>query len=94
MGVGLARRLVLPAAKRGALRPVDHPCRGPLLLEFFSGGGACSPTAVLGAKFDIGAGKAAEIGASTGLGSDNNKKLVDGGKKAFFNWVKNYFNHK
>eukprot|EP00240_Pyramimonas_obovata_P012903 CAMPEP_0118932456 /NCGR_PEP_ID=MMETSP1169-20130426/10283_1 /TAXON_ID=36882 /ORGANISM="Pyramimonas obovata, Strain CCMP722" /LENGTH=240 /DNA_ID=CAMNT_0006875119 /DNA_START=38 /DNA_END=757 /DNA_ORIENTATION=+ len=43
--------------------------------------------AVLGLKFDIGAGKAAEIGASTGLGSNNNKKLVDGGKKPFFNWV-------
>jgi len=42
---------------------------------------------VLGLKFNIGAGKAAEIGASTGLGSDNNKNLVDKGKKPFFNWV-------
>eukprot|EP00959_Pyramimonas_sp_CCMP1952_P196501 4108514-Pyramimonas_sp.AAC.2 len=27
----LARRLALPAAQRGALCPVDHPHRGPLL---------------------------------------------------------------
>lgn len=41
--------------------------------------------AVLGLpKFDLPTGGAAEIGAATGLGSDNNKKLVDSGKKASF----------
>eukprot|EP00976_Prorocentrum_cordatum_P080908 1184171-Prorocentrum_minimum.AAC.3 len=32
-GRGGRGRLVLPAAQRGASRPVDHPCRGPLLLS-------------------------------------------------------------
>lgn len=36
---------------------------------------------------NLGKGKAAEIGASTGLGSENNKKLVENDKKAFFNWI-------
>lgn len=43
--------------------------------------------AVLGIKFSLGRGGAAEIGSATGLGSNNNKKLVDDGKKPFFNWV-------
>lgn len=44
--------------------------------------------AVLGLpKFDLPTGGAAEIGAATGLGSDNNKKLVEKGKKPFFNWI-------
>ena len=45
--------------------------------------------AVFGFKFDLGrAGvSASEIGSATGLGSDNNKKLTEAGKKPFFNWV-------
>lgn len=45
--------------------------------------------AVLGFKFDLGrAGvSASEIGSATGLGSNNNKKLLDSGKKPFFNWI-------
>ena len=45
--------------------------------------------AVLGFKFDLGrAGvSASEIGSATGLGSDNNKKLTDAGKRPFFNWI-------
>lgn len=42
---------------------------------------------VLGFMINLGKGKAAEIGASTGLGSENNKKLVENDKKAFFNWI-------
>ena len=42
---------------------------------------------VLGLKFDLPKGGAAEIGSATGLGSDNNKELVDKGKRPFFNWV-------
>ena len=30
---------------------------------------------------------AAEIGAATGLGSENNVKLAEQGKKPFFNWI-------
>ena len=43
--------------------------------------------AVLGARFDLPKGKAASIGKSTGLGSDNNEKLVEQGKRPFFNWI-------
>mmetsp|Transcript_15304 Transcript_15304/g.30690 ORF Transcript_15304/g.30690 Transcript_15304/m.30690 type:complete len:280 (-) Transcript_15304:234-1073(-) len=43
--------------------------------------------AVLGLKFDLPKGGAADIGAATGLGSDNNKELVSKGKKPFFNWI-------
>jgi hypothetical protein len=43
--------------------------------------------AVLGLKFDLPKGGAAEIGAATGLGSENNKELVNKGKKPFFNWI-------
>ena len=35
--------------------------------------------AVLGLKFDLPKGGAAKIGSSTGLGSDNNEKLVEKG---------------
>ena len=37
--------------------------------------------------FDLGKGGAAEIGAKTGLGSENNVKLAEQGKKPFFNWI-------
>jgi len=37
--------------------------------------------------FDLGQGGAAEIGAATGLGSENNVKLAESGKKPFFNWI-------
>jgi len=37
--------------------------------------------------FDLGKGGAAEIGAATGLGSENNVKLAEQGKKPFFNWI-------
>ena len=37
--------------------------------------------------FDLGQGGAAEIGAATGLGSENNVKLAEQGKKPFFNWI-------
>mmetsp|Transcript_108987 Transcript_108987/g.316812 ORF Transcript_108987/g.316812 Transcript_108987/m.316812 type:complete len:125 (-) Transcript_108987:63-437(-) len=43
--------------------------------------------AVLGVKFSLGRGGAADIGAATGLGSSNNKQLVENDKKPFFNWV-------
>lgn len=43
--------------------------------------------AVLGFKIDLGKGKAAEIGSASGLGSENNKKLVEKNKKPFFNWI-------
>ncbi|KAJ1445090.1 hypothetical protein M885DRAFT_551003 [Pelagophyceae sp. CCMP2097] len=38
-------------------------------------------------NFDLGSKGAADIGAATGLGSKNNAKLVDKGKKPFFNWI-------
>lgn len=43
--------------------------------------------AILGFKIDLPKGKAAEIGGSTGLGSDNNAELVEKGKRPFFNWI-------
>lgn len=43
--------------------------------------------AILGFKIDLPTGGAADIGAATGLGSDNNKELVNKGKKPFFNWI-------
>eukprot|EP00586_Coscinodiscus_wailesii_P017840 CAMPEP_0172510276 /NCGR_PEP_ID=MMETSP1066-20121228/227571_1 /TAXON_ID=671091 /ORGANISM="Coscinodiscus wailesii, Strain CCMP2513" /LENGTH=271 /DNA_ID=CAMNT_0013289173 /DNA_START=125 /DNA_END=941 /DNA_ORIENTATION=+ len=43
--------------------------------------------AVLGFEINLGKGKAAEIGAATGLGSDNNKQLIEKKKKPFFNWI-------
>lgn len=43
--------------------------------------------AVVGFEINLGKGKAAEIGSATGLGSDNNKKLIEKKKKPFFNWI-------
>lgn len=43
--------------------------------------------AVLGFRFDLPKGGAAEIGASTGLGAEGNVKRAQQGKKAFFNWI-------
>jgi len=43
--------------------------------------------AVLGFKIDLGKGKAAELGAASGLGSDKNTKLIAKNKKPFFNWI-------
>lgn len=43
--------------------------------------------AVLGFKIDLGKGKAAEIGAASGLGSENNVDLISKEKKPFFNWI-------
>merc|ERR1712048_533205 len=45
--------------------------------------------AIFGLKVDLGrAGvTASEIGSATGLGSENNKKLISQGKKPFFNWI-------
>ena len=43
--------------------------------------------ALAGFKFDLPKGKAAELGQATGLGSDNNVKLVENKKKPFFNWI-------
>lgn len=37
-------------------------------------------------SFNLGSGKAAELGAKSGLGSQNNAQLVKGGKKPFFLW--------
>ena len=37
--------------------------------------------------FSLPKGKAAEIGGASGLGSDNNKELINKGKKPFFNWI-------
>eukprot|EP00966_Prymnesium_polylepis_P192346 4458156-Prymnesium_polylepis.1 len=41
--------------------------------------------AVLGLKIDLPKGGAEKIGASTGLGAENNVKRAEAGKKAFFN---------
>ena len=41
--------------------------------------------AVLGLKIDLPKGGAEKIGASTGLGAENNVKRAESGKKAFFN---------
>lgn len=43
--------------------------------------------ALFGLRFDLPKGGAADIGSATGLGSDNNKALVDKGKTPFFNWI-------
>mmetsp|Transcript_65848 Transcript_65848/g.157090 ORF Transcript_65848/g.157090 Transcript_65848/m.157090 type:complete len:264 (+) Transcript_65848:51-842(+) len=43
--------------------------------------------AVAGLKFNLPKGKAAELGQATGLGSGNNKQLIDKKKKPFFNWI-------
>ena len=43
--------------------------------------------AVLGFSINLGKGKAAELGAASGLGSENNKQLVTKNKKPFFNWI-------
>ena len=40
-----------------------------------------------GVDADFDARCAAEIGAATGLGSENNVKLAEQGKKPFFNWI-------
>ena len=42
---------------------------------------------VLGLKFNLPKGGAAQIGGSTGLGSKENTNLVKQGKKPFFNWI-------
>jgi len=42
--------------------------------------------AVFGLMINLGKGKAAEIGAASGLGSKSNTKLI-GKKKPFFNWI-------
>jgi len=42
---------------------------------------------VLGFNFNLGKGKAAEIGAASGLGSESNKSLIKNKKKPFFNWI-------
>lgn len=42
---------------------------------------------VLGLGIDIKSGDAAKIGASTGLGSENNVKNAEKGKLPFFNWI-------
>ena len=38
-------------------------------------------------RIDLPKGGAAKIGASTGLGSENNVKMVEESKKPFFNWI-------
>lgn len=43
--------------------------------------------AIFGFKINLGKGQAAEIGASSGLGSDSNVENSKRGKKAFFNWI-------
>lgn len=43
--------------------------------------------AVLGFRIQLPKGGAAEIGASTGLGSKGNVQRAQSGKKAFFNWI-------
>lgn len=43
--------------------------------------------AVLGFRFTLPKGGAAEIGASTGLGSKGNVQRAKSDKKAFFNWI-------
>ena len=44
--------------------------------------------AVVGIEFDLPKGGAEKIGASTGLGAENNVKRAEQGKKAFFNWIR------
>lgn len=43
--------------------------------------------AIAGFTINLGKGKAAEIGAASGLGSENNVDLVEKNKKPFFNWI-------
>jgi len=38
-------------------------------------------------KFELSRKEVAKIGASTGLGSSNNEKLADVGRRAFFDWI-------
>ena len=38
-------------------------------------------------KIKLGRKEVAKIGASTGLGSANNEKLADSGRRAFFDWI-------
>ncbi|KAL9181203.1 hypothetical protein ACHAXT_010008 [Thalassiosira profunda] len=38
-------------------------------------------------KINLGRKEVAKIGASTGLGSANNEKLADSGRRAFFDWI-------
>ncbi len=38
-------------------------------------------------KIKLGRKEVAKIGASTGLGSANNEKLADNGRRAFFDWI-------
>ena len=38
-------------------------------------------------KIKLGRKEVAQIGASTGLGSKNNEKLADSGRRAFFDWI-------
>jgi hypothetical protein len=42
---------------------------------------------VLGFKINLGQGQAAQIGASSGLGSDSNVVNAKRDRKAFFNWI-------
>jgi len=43
--------------------------------------------AILGFGIDLGKGKAAQLGSASGLGSENNEKLIAKDKKPFFNWI-------
>jgi len=43
--------------------------------------------AILGLRLDLPKGGAAKIGASTGLGSENNVQLTKQEKRPFFNWI-------
>eukprot|EP01038_Epipyxis_sp_PR26KG_P006619 gene6619-9086_t len=43
--------------------------------------------AVFNFQFSLPKGGAAKIGSSTGLGSDNNVKNINKGRKPFFNWI-------
>jgi hypothetical protein len=43
--------------------------------------------ALFGFMINLGKGKAAEIGAASGLGSTGNTKLIEKKKKPFFNWI-------
>ena len=38
-------------------------------------------------KIKLGRKDVAKLGASTGLGSANNEKLADMGRRAFFDWI-------
>lgn len=43
--------------------------------------------AIFGFNINLKKGQAAQIGASSGLGSESNVKNAEKGKKAFFNWI-------